>query len=307
VSSPKLAEAIGDIGAFARKSLLEAEPGWYELPNDCAEIAWSPGAGSTVEPGETRRVTGHVIARRDGGVASGSIALGGVARGRLIPITPAFSPAAPASFIAAGGEPDARGITVDANAIATSTAGRAQRRWSASGTRVSLPTRFSGTVTSSSSGGGLARTFSGSATYTRTTVVRGPDGSLTAWYELTAASLDEAKETHGATQGCRIEATGSGGSIDSGDLELRVFPDGEVVYALSYDLRLDAQFAPTDCPPGGFGYDGEISAFLNTRAPGSHELRPAGADFVLEEEGVGDVTAVPDATLNSAGWSLRPK
>jgi hypothetical protein len=113
--------------------------------------------------------------------------------------------------------------------------------------------------------------------------VRGPDGSLTAWYELTSATLDQAKETLGAAEGCRYEANATGGSIDSGDLELRVRPSGDP-------------------------FDGEISAFLNTRRPGPAEqqLRPAGEGYRLAEEAVHDVTAEP-GTTSEASWSLTPE
>ncbi len=187
-SSPEIARAIGKLADTARWRLLESEYVWYQLPNYCAQIAWTPGAGALVEPGETKRVTGHVVAKRDGGVASGAIELGAVSRGRLIPITKAFAPGSPASFIAAGAEPDSERTTVDASAIATSTAGRAQQGWFARGTPVRLPRSFQGSVSSTATGGGLTREFSGSATYTRTTVARGPDGSLNAWSTTTSRS-----------------------------------------------------------------------------------------------------------------------
>jgi hypothetical protein len=307
-SSPDIARAIGKVADTARWRLLQSEYVWYDLPNYCAQIDWSPGSGAMVEPGETKRVTGHVVSKRDGGLASGAIELTAVTRGRLIPITKAFVPGAPASFIAAGGEPDADRTTVAASAIATSTAGRVQGGWYADGTPARLPQTFQGTVSSTATGGGLTREFSGSATYTRTSLTRGPDGSLNAWYELTSASLAEAKETLGPTAGCRWEAEGSGGYVDSGDLELRVLPGGEVVYGIHYDLKVASVFAPTDCPPNsGDPWDGEISAFLDSRRPGPADaaLRPAGADFQLVEDGVTDVTVEPGMT-SSASWSLLP-
>jgi hypothetical protein len=306
--TPEIATIIGDIGSIARKQLLEAEPTWYELPNQCAQLTWTPGPGVDVQPDETRGVTGAVIARRDGGRASGSIAVTAVDLGRLIPITKAFSPDGPASFIAAGGKPDASGRTVIASAIATSTAGRAQASWFANGTPVEPPRSFTGTIASTSSAPGLTRSFTGSATYTRTSVMRGPDGSINAWYELTSAPLAEAKETLGPTQGCRYEGVGTAGQIESGDLELRILPTGEVVYALLYDQKVPAPFAPTDCPQDQPALDiDEISVFLNTRRPGPEEsqLRPAGHGYQLIAEGVQDVTTLP-GTTTTASWNLMP-
>jgi hypothetical protein len=306
--SSEVAEALAGTTTQARARLLEAEPSWYALPNECAQIAWDPGAGITLEPEQTRRVTGAVIARRDGGQASGRIELGDVGPGRLIPVAPGFSAAAPASFIAAGAEPNAAGLSVQATAIATSTAGRAQATWFARATPMKLPERFVGTIASTSATAGLTRSFAGSATYARTSVVRGPDGSLHAWYELTAAGLGEAKETLGPISGCRLEATGTNGRIESGELELRVLPSGEVLYALLYDLRVDSQFLPTDCPPPGpAAFDGEIVVFLNSRRPGpvDGQMRAVGAGFQIQENGVGDVTDLAGLTT-TASWTLVP-
>lgn len=306
--TPELAQSVAGIAGQSRDQLVKAEPTWYALPNECAQIAWDPGAGITLEPDQTRRLTGTVIATR-GGQASGRIDLTSVDRGRLIPVTPGFTPTAPASFIAAGAEPDAREVSVQASAIATSTAGRAQATWSARATAVKLPERFVGTIASTKSSAGLTRSFHGNATYTRTSVVRGPDGSLNAWYELTAATLGGAKEILGAPTGCRYEANGTNGQIESGDLELRVLPGGEVVYALSYDLAVPSQFIPTDCPPDSpnVPFDGDISVFLNSHKPGPVEgqMRPVGAGFQIQENGVGDVTDLPGLTT-TASWTIVP-
>lgn len=306
--SSELAKSVAGAADLARDHLLEAEPTWYALPNECAQLTWEPGAGITLEPGETRRVTGTVIARRDGGRASGRIDVTAAGPGRMIPVTPGFSAAAPASFIAAGGEPNAQEISVQATAIGTSTAGRAEAVWSARATPVKLPLVFNGTIASTKSTAGLSRSFAGSATFTRTSIVRGPDGSINAWYELTAAALGKAEETLGPTSGCRFVAKGTDGQIESGDLELRVLPNGEAVYALLYDLKVPSQFVPTDCPPPGpSGFDGEISVFLNTRKPGPVEsqMRPVGGDFVIQENGVSDVTDLAGLTT-TASWTLVP-
>jgi hypothetical protein len=308
-SSPEIAQALGSAASTAHWRLLRAEYVWYQLPNYCARIDWSPGAGALVEPGQTRRVTGQVVAVRDGGVATGSIELAGVSRGRLIPIAKAFAPGSPASFIAAGEEPAADRSTVTASAVATSTAGRVQGGWHADGTPASLPESFHGTISSTTSGDGVAREFTGDAVFTRTSLLRGPDGSLYGWYELTSASLAEAKETLGPREGCRWEAKGSGGYIDSGDLELRLLPSGEVLYGILYDLKVLSMFAPTDCPPDGSGdpWEGTISAWLDTRRPGPVEsgLRPSRTGFQLVEDGVGDVMTGPGMST-AASWSLSP-
>lgn len=307
-TSPELAESTAATARHARDELLAAEPTWYAIPNECARIEWEPGSGITLEPEETRRLTGTVIAGRDGGQASGRIELSGVGPGRLIPITPSFSAAAPASFIAAGGEPNAAGLSVQASALATSTAGRAQASWSARATPVKVPERFVGTIASIASSEGQTRSFHGSASFTRTSALRGPDGSVYAWYELTAASVGAAKEILGPPSGCRYEANGGGGRIESGDLELHVLPSGEVVYALLYDLKVDSVFEPTDCPPPtGDPFEGEISVFLNSRRPGplENQMRAAGAGFQIQESGVGDVTDQPGMTT-TASWTLVP-
>jgi hypothetical protein len=105
------------------------------------------------------------------------------------------------------------------------------------------------------------------------------------------------------------KANGSGGYVDSGDLELRVLPGGEVVYALLYDLKVASWYLPTDCPPdSGDPFEGEIAAFLDTRRPGPVEaqLRPAGPGYRLEAAAVGDVTAEAGMST-TASWSLTPE
>jgi hypothetical protein len=108
---------------------------------------------------------------------------------------------------------------------------------------------------------------------------------------------------------CRWEANASGGRIDSGDLEVRVLPDGQVVYAILYDLKLPSTYLSTDCPPGAElpPLDTEIPALLNTRSPGlpAGGMRPVGPGFRLHAQGVSDVTAEPGAST-SASWDLAP-
>lgn len=305
--SAELAESVAGIAGNSRNQMLKAEPNWYALPNECAQLALAPGAGITLEPGETRGVTGSVVAKR-GGQANGRIDVTAADPGRLIPVTPGFSAGAAASFIAAAGEPNAAGVSVQASLVATSTAGRAQASWSARATPVKLPLAFNGTIASTASMDGLTREFHGSASLTRSSVLRGPDGTVYAWYELTAATVGAAKEILGPPSGCRYEAKGSNGRIESGDLELHVLPSGEVRYALLYDLKVDSVFEPTDCPPPtGDPFEGEIVVFLNSRRPGPLEgqMRPADADFVIQENGVSDVTDLPGLTT-TASWTLVP-
>jgi hypothetical protein len=111
---------------------------------------------------------------------------------------------------------------------------------------------------------------------------------------------------------CRWEANASGGRIDSGDLEVRVLPDGQVVYGILYDLTLPSTYLATDCPPGAElpPIETDIPAFLNTRPPGrpAGGLRPAGPNFRLQAEGVSDVIADADPGASpTASWDLTPE
>ena len=86
----------------------------------------------------------------------------------------------------------------------------------------------------------------GVAIYTLQSATDGPDGSLNAWYDVEQSTITHALGTLFGKEGCRYEATGAGGTLQSGDLELRVLPDGQMVYA----FMLDHKIATTTSRPG---------------------------------------------------------
>ncbi len=105
-------------------------------------------------------------------------------------------------------------------------------------------------------------------------------------------------------------AYGTGSSIDSGDLEIRILPNGERRYAILYDLKAPVTYQPTDCPPNSLqAFDSEIAAYMHTRRPGQSDpaaLRTAPTDFHLNEEDVTDVQPAGPEQTTTASWDLTP-
>jgi hypothetical protein len=165
-------------------------------------------------------------------------------------------------------------------------------------------------VAGSSSTSGEYREMEGSAVYTLQSALPGPDGSLNAWYEVEQSSITRALGTLGKREGCRYEATGAGGTLDSGDLELRVLPDGEMVYAFMLDHKIPTTYVGTDCPPDAQPppIPVDLPAHLDTRRPGpaGQTLRPLPADFQHSVQGATDVySALLDTS--TATWVLTPQ
>ncbi|MBJ7522069.1 MAG: hypothetical protein JHC84_20375, partial [Solirubrobacteraceae bacterium] len=88
-------------------------------------------------------------------------------------------------------------------------------------------------------------------------------------------------------------------------------PDGRREYAVLYDLRIPATFAPVDCPPnsGLEAYSGNITAVLHSRTDGSFAagggLRPAGANLQIVEQGVSGILGAAGMDV-TADWTLMP-
>ena len=194
--------------------------------------------------------------------------------------------------------------------IATSEGGIASRKVFFRARELDLPPRFHATMSvKSTSVHGDYREFDGSAVFTLRSAFPGPDGSLNAWYDVEQSTVTHALATLFKREGCRYEATGAGGQLESGDLELRVLPDGELVYAFMLDQRsrpaTSRPTAPrTPAPPIPI----DLPAHLDTRRPGAaaQSLRPLPADFHHQMQGATDVkSALMDA--NAATWTLTPQ
>jgi hypothetical protein len=308
---PDLLKAIEALGTSGRFDLLRAEPTWYDIPNNCAEIRWDPGAGAELAPGASL-TTGGQVTTRDGQPGTGTITVTDVPRGSFGPHDASFTPAAPAPFTATGTDPNEDGTTVLVHGLGASTAGRATNFWSAHHDPVKLPARFTGMVAASSLlPGASSDDWAGTATYTLKDRFPKPDGSVSATYTLTQGSLVAASSSIGdAPSGCRLQAGGSGGHVADGDIEIRVAKDGTATYALLYDVEIPSTFSPVDCQPGQAPppLDLAIVGMLNTHIAGfpPHEnFRRAPKDWHLAAKDTPDVAAAPGATA-SASWDLLP-
>jgi hypothetical protein len=205
--------------------------------------------------------------------------------------------------------PDSRPIGMEI--VATSEGGIASQKVFFKAREVNLPPRFQATMSvKSTSDRGDYRELDGSAVYTLRSAIPGPDGSLNAWYDVEQSSITHALGTLFQTEGCRYQATGAGGGLESGDLELRVLPDGQMVYAFMLHHAIPTSYVATDCPPGTQlpPIPVDLPAHLDTRRPGpaAQSLRPLPADFQHQVEGATDVkSALMDA--NTATWVLTPQ
>jgi hypothetical protein len=299
-------ETVATYTSLLRDRLLDAERTWYELPNDCAEIALDPAAGVRLGQGERRAVSGSVRALAGGGEASGSIRVAAASRGDFAATRAEAEPGAPARFEATGAAPQGSArTTVAAALVATSTAGRAQADWTARGEAPTVPAAFDATVSLDEQLPGIRVTFAGSGRYERTALSTLPDGTVYAWYALTSATLAEARRQIGDT--CGWLGSGAGAGELDGDLELHVPRGGGApAYALRYDLTLSGVEYAGRC--AGFDpFTDALSVHLDSGRPGpvAQRLRPGTADFHFAETGVTDVTVV-DGASGTAAWELRP-
>jgi hypothetical protein len=206
--------------------------------------------------------------------------------------------------------PDSRPIGMEI--VATSEGGVASKKVFFRARELPLPPKFTVTmsVQGSSSTSGEYREMDATATYTLQSANPGPDGSLNAWYDVEVSDVSHALSALGNRAICHYEATGAGGTLEHGDLELRVLPDGEMVYAFSLEHKIASTYVGVDCPPDASPppIPAVIPAHLDTRRPGpaAQSLRPLPADFTHAVTGA---TNVKSALLddNRATWTLTPQ
>jgi hypothetical protein len=233
-----------------------------------------------------------------------------VSQGAFTVTRPALGAGTPAVFIAKAGKANSAKRTVAAGVIVTSRAGRGQGDWFATAIHAKVPTGFTVTMSANarSTMTGHAVEFDAFATYTLRSTASGPDGSTTAWYDLEEGGVETGRATLDRTSGCRYEAPLSGdGELQSADFELRVLPNGEVVYGFLYHTRFHGTYVATDCPPGTVmpPVETDIAVKLDSRRPGPQSLRSGPASFEF------DVTDATDAQAGvydkvTASWLVAP-
>ena len=306
----ELAEKLRTYEPQGRDRLLEAEKTWYELPNDCASADVDPNLVE-LAPGESVGVKGRVIAKNGGGEAESTFTVESVDPGSFTVTRADADPGAPATFTATGGDRTVFDFNVIASGVATSRAGRTDFGFRAKKKEAEFPKTFIGAVGANTvDQPGLTHEWDGNATWTLRSVDSFPDGSKTAWYDMTEADV-WFYESHMGGPGCHYYAKGSGGGeIQSGDIELRILPDGRRVYAFLYDVSVPVTYTGKDCPPGSepAPMEGTIPARLNTRIPGKpgdQQFRPAGDGWKLEGTKTSDIQQPPFGS--SVGtWTIEP-
>ena len=206
--------------------------------------------------------------------------------------------------------PDSRPIGIEI--LASSSGGIATRKVFFKARELPLPPKFKVTmsVQGTSNTSGTYREMDATATYTLQSANPGPDGSLNAWYDVEVSNVSHVLGTLGNRAICHYEATGAGGTFETGDLELRVLPDGQMVYAFMLKHDIATNYVGTDCPPDAMPppIPTELPAHLDTRRPGpaGQSLRPLPAGFAHQVTGAADVkSALLDS--NSATWTLTPQ
>jgi hypothetical protein len=295
------ANALAAHSELARWRMVQDEHKWYDIPNSCAVINYSPESFAKLAAGKKLQVSGSVRAS-DGGEAAGDFVVQSVGRGTFTASKAQFDPGSPARFSATAAAPDADHKTVVSESLATSTAGRAQWGWYAED-EVDLPKKLSGTLSASTSGPGGSSYFHAWAVYTLENVYVSDSGYISAFYKLTTAEMDEAENNIGV--GCRWVGKGSGGSIADGDIELRKAPGGEWQHAVMYDVEIpNVTYVATDCgaapmPP----FQGELVGFVNMAMLGGG-FEPVGDDFHLDA--VRKYTDPASQRTTVGSWGFEP-
>lgn len=286
---------------------------WYQLPNYCATLDFEPN-WVTLEEGKTLAVQGTVRSQRYGGDASGTTLAPAVSIGSFTTTKADVDPGSPATFVAKAANPGSGTETVKAEVIATSTAGRAMKTFTAEAAPLKVPQSFGGWVEAETIGAGARYKFDAMLEFERTYAGTGPNGFATAWYDLVAiTAMHPSINTIGPVEGCRIEAKASSGAvINSGDVELRrESANAPWKYAIQVDFTIPSQwFGMTDCPPDAQlpEWEGDIVNFLYT-APGGSPFRDlwsgsTATDWRLIENGVTDVHGPAGALPTTASWGL---
>lgn len=299
--NPETATALGSFAELARWRMLQDEHKWYDLPNICAAIRYSPDSIAKLSAGKHLDVSG-VVRGSDGGEAAGEFNVQSVARGSFSATKAQSDPGSPAHFSATAAAPDGNHKTVASEVLATSTAGRAQWGWYAED-ELDLPKKISGTISATTSGPGGASYFHAWAVYTLENTYVNDSGYISAFYRLTTAEMDEAENEIGV--GCRWVGKGSGGNIADGDIELRKAPGGEWQHAVMYDVEIpDVTYVATDCgaapmPP----FTGDVVGFVNMAMLGGG-FEPVGDDFHLDA--VRAYTDPDSQRKTVASWGFEP-
>jgi hypothetical protein len=298
VRDPDMPSALADATGTARDRMRDGEKTWYDLPNDCAGMRWSPEPVGKLDKGVASQVEGWVVSKKDGGKASaGQVNVTVVHRGAFDTLRAEFGTDANALFKATGGEPDDAKDTVFAQAIATSTAGRAERAWIAEGSAQEWPLRIGGPISlQQDSDQGYHLAFNGRVEYDLQDVKPNPDGTKTIRYEMSFYDLPYVHEEIG--KGCGYEGTGADKGWTDGWIDATQAKDGSVTYSMVVWVKIEnVAMSSFGCDPPQAPYTGTIEAYMKT---GSFT---AGSGFHLKQDGATELQLHQIGT-GTASWDL---
>jgi hypothetical protein len=248
---------------------------------------------------------------RDGGAVPATLTATGSAS-----ITP------PGAALAAGGS-NAFTLTAPGDAPSTATwsvagvsrAGRKTVSGAIPVVKAPVPVAFSGVIEQQTTAPSFSEQWSGTFTYTRTSLESYPDGSSSAWYELTG--LDDFVYVNTMYTACGAykfdnRTAAPKGRINGGDLELLIAADGSMRAASISDINLYGAnmpatgVVPRGCP--GALSDQNLSALSNTYTL-ADQKRPVPADFTYRSGPTSDIlyNNNPAGLQYMMDWDLRPR
>ena len=302
---PKTASGLADDAARPREELIRQRANWENAEQHrCATQVFDPVSIAFLAAGATTQVTGKVKANNGKLAASATWTVLRVGQG-------SFGGGAGGVFTATGAKADSSKDTVNAFVLAASRAGRVEGYWRAQGE--DMPVEISGSTTQKSTPiGGLSQEFSVYGRWRRTSKSVAPDGTRSAEYTLTDKNVQSHRFTV-SVGSCTWETTKEDPStIEAGDFELQVAPDGTVSYGFTEDLSLGQTPVPLKSgPPGCPGsYDALIKVFVQARRAPLSSLYTApasalsGPNLTLTETGITDSIGTLGGGSITLGWTL---
>lgn len=264
----------------------------------CTRLIFDPATPGTLAPNGAVTVSSRLEAVNGGGPVTKVKWTASATKGA---VSPANSTAERPSWSITGAATGPETAHIPVRAV--SPAGISETPWVG---QLAFPPSYSGTVSLSRDLGGQVETWTGSFTWTRTSVQEGANRSQIARYTLVSSSVAPYNARVPSVSGfCTGGRTAPSGTVVFGDLEINLDAGGAWTSAFVVDVDVD-DFAIT-CPPGDPPFSGLYPAksFLNSRQMPGSQLRPMPAAGVIAATAVADV-GLPGVMLSTASWNLQP-
>lgn len=309
--SGKGAQAAADGAAQAGGLITQQRANWEsydEAANRCVRIVFSPDSGAKMAANSTLAVTGTLTPKAGGATIPAAWTVAGpVGKG-------SFTGTVDGHFTATSGPYVQGEVAVLAGGIrAASPSGRAQRTWVGDFPARPLPRTFRAGFTSHNTTAQSQDDFTGTVDYVLDgDVQQNPDGSQLAWYKASGGSLLDFHE-HFDLGGCSFDGSTAAGTLQSGDVELRVAADGTPAYGFTLTFDVAAWNVPLSGgtqPPCPGSVPGSKRVVLQARGTNSDPFPAPGAltadgHFSDHRENVrGTVADHPPEYAVSADWTI---